>query len=92
MRMVKRGAILLAIGVFITVGSMALASATNGGWFIINVGPVIFGAIFLIQGGRALMSPEKLDQDQPVAPMGQYNYPQRPQQPASRGTWRPPGQ
>ena len=95
MALVKRGAVLFGIGVVVTVGSFVLASAQGGGIYIVSFGPMIIGAIYLIQGGLALMNPEKLDQGQPAMPgqPPQYTYPARPQnQPPTGGSWRPPGQ
>ncbi|MGH2717711.1 MAG: hypothetical protein ACRDJU_03915 [Actinomycetota bacterium] len=61
-RYVRRGAILFGIGLAITLGTFML-SAHDGGLFIVSFGPIIFGAVYLVQGGLALA---KL-KDQPAA-------------------------
>lgn len=98
-RYIQRGAILFGIGVAITVGSFALSTHT-GGIFIVSFGPMIFGAIYLVQGGIA-WSKFKGQPEAGAGPVGQHPiyppppgpaYPPAPKnwQPPASG-WRPPG-
>ena len=55
-RLLKRGLILFSIGLVITVGTYAYAaSSSSGGTYIVSFGPMIFGAIYIIQGGLAVL-------------------------------------
>ena len=55
-RLLKRGVILFSIGLVITVGTYAYAaSSSSGGTYIVSFGPMIFGAIYIIQGGLAVL-------------------------------------
>ena len=82
MWMVKRGGILLAVGVAITVGTFALASQL-GGIAIVSIGPLAFGALYLVNGLRGMNLPPAGAPQAPPMPA----YPTRRQAPT---TWQPP--
>ena len=79
-RLFKRGVILFVIGLAITVGTYAYASSrSGGGTYIVSFGPMIFGAIYMIQGGVAILrhrsSPPVWDAGAGYPPAGAYGAP-----------------
>lgn len=101
-RMVKRGGVLLAIGVVVTAGSYLFASATHGSLYIVSIGPLLYGVINLIQGARGLSalpaeagapsSQPYRSQDRPAYRPTLPARPDRRTKPGSAPTWRPKDQ
>jgi hypothetical protein len=55
------GAVLIAVGLVITIVTASLAAA-NGGFYVVSYGPIIFGVLRLVRGLTAMSRARKIGQ------------------------------